>query len=153
MKTRNIILAATFIAATIGLTAFKTVHSDRPNAPLKNTQAASNLDETADDSEAPYPCSEQRCKDSFGYIIVEPGNDGKTYLKITNETGKGICVHANVYINGKEVPVYGYVPEWANTKKMATYIFWSYNRFSLRDVSDEKYHTDHICPKNEVSLY
>lgn len=90
MKTRNIILAATFIAATIGLTAFKTVHSDRSNAPLKNTQAASNLDETADDSEAPYPCSEQRCKDSFGYIIVEPGNDGKTYLKITNETGKGI---------------------------------------------------------------
>jgi hypothetical protein len=63
--------------------------------------------------------SEMMCQ-SFGYIIVEQDDEGRTFLKISNETGEGICVHANVYISGEEVPVYGYVPAWANTKKKAT---------------------------------
>ena len=97
--------------------------------------------------------SSETMNESFGYIIVEQDDEGRTLLRVSNETGEGICVHANVYIGGNKVPVYGYVPEWANTKKKATYIFWSYNRFSLRDVSDEDYHTDNICPKSKVSQY
>ena len=105
-----------------------------------------------DYKESPIVSSETM-NESFGYIIVEQDDEGRTLLRVSNETGEGICVHANVYIGGNEVPVYGYVPEWANTKKKATYIFWSYNRFSLRDVSDEDYHTDNICPKSKVSQY
>lgn len=105
------------------------------------------------DNQEKHIVSSEAQSESFGYIIVAQDDEGRTFLKITNETGEGICVHANVYINGKEEFVYGYVPEWANTKKKATYIFWSYNRFSLRDVSDEDYHTDNICPKSKVSQY
>lgn len=94
--------------------------------------------------------------DSWGYIIVEKGDgadEGKTFLRIANETGEGICVHANVYVNGNWIPVYGYVPAWANTKKNATYIYWSESRFGLRDVEDEDYHTNNICPKSIKSQY
>ena len=97
--------------------------------------------------------SSETISESFGYLIVEQDDEGRTLLKVSNETGEGICVHANVYIGGAKVPVYGYVPEWANTKRKATYIFWSYNRFRLRDVSDEDYHTDNICPKSKVSQF
>lgn len=97
--------------------------------------------------------SSETLSESFGYIIVEKDNEGRTFLKISNETGEGICVHADVYIDDEEVSVYGYVPEWANNKKKATYIFWSYNNFSLQDVSNEEYHTDNICPKSKVSQY
>lgn len=105
------------------------------------------------DNEESNIVSSETMSENFGYIIVEQDDEGRTLLKISNETGEGICVHANVYIGGNKVPVYGYVPEWANTKKKATFIFWSYNRFSLRDVSDEDYHTDNICPKSKVSQY
>ncbi len=111
-----------------------------------------SLYRNADNEESNIVSSETICE-SFGYLIVEQDDEGRTLLKVSNETGEGICVHANVYIGGAKVPVYGYVPEWANTKRKATYIFWSYNRFRLRDVSDEDYHTDNICPKSKVSQY
>lgn len=95
-------------------------------------------------------------QESWGLIIVEQGKGAdanKTFLKIANETGEGICVHANVYIDGEWVGVYGYVPAWANTKKKATYIYWSYSSFGLGDVDGEDYHTDNICPKMKTSQY
>lgn len=96
-------------------------------------------------------------KERWGTIIVEQGDGvdaNKTFLKIANETGEGICVHANVYIDGSWIPVYGYVPAWANSQRKATYIYWSHTSFSLKHVDGEDYHTDNIChPKGAKSQY
>ena len=92
----------------------------------------------------------------WGLIIVEQGRGvdaNKTFLKIANYTGEGICVHANVYENGDWNPVYGYVPAWANTREKATYIYWSHQNFSLKQVADDDYHTDNICTKSKVSQF
>lgn len=71
------------------------------------------------------------------------------YLMIINKTGKGMCLHFT--IKGHEI--YGYVPEWANTRESAVYVFFSHEEFRKEDFIYIKDHSEDICLKCETSQF
>lgn len=71
------------------------------------------------------------------------------YLMVINTTGKGMCLHLTY--KGKEI--YGYIPEWANTRENAVYIYVSREKIDKKEFQYKRDHSDVICKKMPTSQY